>query len=99
MNNNENQMANCESELKLIRQICETNNKLAEENKKETKEMLNNHCRRIRDTENDLTVIQTEVRPVISMYNKFSQFVIGFLIIVGGLFLGAIIFLKDILKK
>lgn len=99
MENDKNQMTNCESELKLIRQICETNNKLAQENKKETKKMLDNHCDRLRKNTGDIIRIQTEVKPVVKFYNRVGEFLIGLCILIGGLIVGGLYFLKDILKK
>lgn len=96
MNNNE--ITKLEGKLENIKDICERNNKIAKENEKEIKEMLNNHCRRIRSSENDLIEIRTEVKPLVNLYNRFAQFLIGFCIIVGGLFIGALIFLKDKIK-
>ena len=93
--NNKNQMANCESELKLIRQICETNNKLAEENKRETKKMLDDHCKRIRFSEKEITVMKTETKPIVNFFNKISQFMIGLCILIGGVIVGGLYFLKD----
>ena len=90
-----NKITKIESKLESIKQICERNNQIAKENEQEIKEMLNNHCRRIRSSENNLIEMKTEVKPIVNLYQKLGQFMIGFCIVLGTVIVGLVYFVRD----
>jgi CxxC motif-containing protein len=99
MEQNNNQITEMKGDLKNIKDICMRNNEWLKEDLKKTKKLLDSHCGRIRNTENDLIEIKTEVKPIINFYNKVGQFTIGLCILIGGVIVGGLYFMKDFLKK
>lgn len=96
--NNKNLITELKGELKNIREICQQNYKWIKRDTESTKQLLDNHCERIRETEKNITVIKTETKPIINFYNKVGQFMIGLCIVIGGIIVGGLYFLKDKLK-
>ncbi len=68
---------------------------IQDERNNEQQKQIDNHCSRLRDNAKKLSIMEIEMKPIRRLYNKFIDFVIGFIIIIGSLAIGAILFLKD----
>jgi len=61
----------------------------------EAKNLIDNHCGRIRKNTNTLEVIKTELEPIKKFYNRITDFSVGIIIFVGSIIGGIIYFLKN----
>lgn len=65
---------------------------------KEQQGQIDDHCLRLREAERRLAVQDAEFAPIKRAYNNLTSFMVGFFIVVGAMFIGALYFLKDKLK-
>ena len=92
MENNNNEIIKIKSKLENIKNICERNNEWLKKDVESTKQLLKDHCGKIRTTEKDMVKVQTEIKPMVNFFNNLGKFLIGFMITVGTLITGAIYF-------
>ena len=95
MENDNNKIIKIESKLENIKSICERNNEWLREDVENTKQLLKNHCERIRESEKNMVKVKTEIKPIVNLYNKFTQFIIGFCIILGTVIVSLVYFIKN----
>ncbi len=86
----------CATKRDLDRIIESYNRRIGElaKERDEEQEQIDNHCTRIRQDELNYAVLSSEVMPMKKLYNNLSAFLIGALIVIGGLVCGVVYWLR-----